>query len=353
MVRYLFCRRLRRASRPKGRIRFAALALTAPVALLVLALLPASPALAQQWARKMFETTSHDFGMVARHAKAEYRFVLTNRYLEDVHVLSARPSCGCISTKIDKPLLKTYEQGAIVAILNTKAYRGHRKVTVTVTLDRPFYAQVQLHVKAYIRSDVVLQPGEVELGNVDRETPVEKTISVTRYGRSDWQIRKVQSANPHLSAEVGDRTQRWNEVSYQLRVRLHPDAPVGKIHEHLMLVTNDSRSEGIPVPVHGQVLPDVTVSPGSLFMGVVAPGAKVTKQVVLRGKRPFRIVAVAAEGGGFQLQCPVSEDPKPLHVIPITFIAGDQPGKVVQTIRFETDLDEAPPEVSTFAVVEQ
>ena len=32
-------------------------------------------------------------------------------------------------------------------------------------------------------------------------------------------------------------------------------------------------------------------------------------------------------------------------------LAGDEPGKVVQTIRIETDLDEALPELATFAVV--
>ena len=57
----------------------------------------AGPVLAQQWAKDMFETTKHDFGTVARGAKAEFRFELTNRYLEDVHIAGVRSSCGCIT----------------------------------------------------------------------------------------------------------------------------------------------------------------------------------------------------------------------------------------------------------------
>ena len=43
---------------------------------------------AQDWARKMFDKTTHDFGVVARGAKAEYRFVIENIYEEDAHIKS-------------------------------------------------------------------------------------------------------------------------------------------------------------------------------------------------------------------------------------------------------------------------
>ena len=37
-------------------------------------------------------------------------------------------------------------------------------------------------------------------------------------------------------------------------------------------------------------MPGITVSPTALFMGVVQPGQKVTKQLVVKGKKPFRIL---------------------------------------------------------------
>ena len=52
---------------------------------------------AQDWARKLFVTTEHDFGSVARGAKAEYRFIVTNNLQGDVHIASVRSSCGCTS----------------------------------------------------------------------------------------------------------------------------------------------------------------------------------------------------------------------------------------------------------------
>ena len=41
---------------------------------------------------------------------------------------------------------------------------------MTVYFDKPTYAEVQLQVAGFIRSDVVLQPGEIDFGNVDLGT---------------------------------------------------------------------------------------------------------------------------------------------------------------------------------------
>jgi len=91
---------------------------------LTLAFSAGPTALAQDWATKMFETAKHDFGVVARGAKAEYEFVLTNPYVEDVHVAAVRVSCGCTTPRIGKETLKTYEKGAIVASINSERGAG-------------------------------------------------------------------------------------------------------------------------------------------------------------------------------------------------------------------------------------
>src|SRR3990167_10585359 len=162
------------------------------------------PAWSQEWASKMFATTSHDFGSVARAAKAEHEFVLSNVYVEDVHIAGVRSSCGCTTPVIKKPTLKTYEKGAILAHFNTDRFLGSKGATLTVTLDKPFFAEVQLQVSGYIRSDVVMSPGSVELGSVDQGSPVEKAIAVSYAGRDDWEIVEVKSPNPHLSAKVAE-----------------------------------------------------------------------------------------------------------------------------------------------------
>lgn len=60
-------------------------------AALVVVLL-STPTFGQEWAAKMFTTTSHDFGTVARGERAEFEFVLENLYVEDVHIVGVRTS---------------------------------------------------------------------------------------------------------------------------------------------------------------------------------------------------------------------------------------------------------------------
>ncbi len=310
-----------------------------------------STASGQEWATKMFEAREHDFGTVARGAKAEFEFVFSNIYVEDVHIASAHSSCGCTSVSIKNPLVKTYEQGAIVATVNSQSFYGRKGATITVTLDKPFYAEVQLHVTTYIRSDVVFHPGSVQFASISQGSPADSKVAIHYAGRSDWQILEVRSANPHLSGKVIETSRGNGEVCYELVVHLDSNAPTGYLDDHLILVTNDRNFTQVPVPVQGKIESRLAASPTLLFMGVVQPGQKVTKPLVIRGARPFRILSVSCDDSSFEFDTSKETEPRVIHVIPVTFMAGADPGKISKTIRIETDLGESLPDLSAYAVV--
>jgi hypothetical protein len=319
--------------------------------ILLLAMSLATPCLGQEWAQKMFKVTEHDFGSVARGAKAEYRFVFENLYMEDVHIAGVRTSCGCTTPTIENPLVKTYEKGAILAHFNTPTFLGQRGATLTVTIDKPFYAEVQLQVKGYIRGDVVVEPGSVQVGSIDQGAGADKSVAVNYAGNSDWKIVDVKCSNPHVLAKAVETGRDYGHVSYDLQVHVDKDAPSGYLNEPVMLVTNDGSSRQIPVVVEGRVMPGITVSPAALFMGVVQPGQKVTKQLVVKGKKPFRIVGITCDDKSFLFDTSKTDTSKELHLIPVTFTAGADAGKVVKTIKIETDQGQMTPELAAFAVV--
>ncbi len=322
------------------------------ITLIGMAISGPGPVEAQEWARKMFETLEHDFGVVARGAKTEFEFVLTNIYVEDVHIASVRSSCACTTPRIKKDWLKTYEKSAIVATYNTHLFVGSKGATLTVVFDKPFYAEVQLQVRGFIRSDVVVSPPSVSLGELESGQVVERKLDIHYAGRSDWQILEVRSPHSALKAEVVEISRGPGEVHYQLTVRTAGDLPTGYYHDHLMLVTNDHSYSQLPVPVEGHIRAGITVSPPSLFLGVVEPGQKITKKVVVRAAKPFRIVSIHSDAQCFEFAPPADNTPKTVHVVPVTFIAGQEPGKVTHTIRIETDLGaETTPSVSAYAVV--
>ncbi len=309
--------------------------LTSLLAAIALTALAAAPAAGQEWARKMFEGTNHDFVSVARGSKVQYRFVFANLYKEDVHIASVRSSCGCTTAEYTDRPIKTYEKGEVIATLNTRSYSGQRSATLTVTFDQPFYAEVQLLVTGFVRTDVVLDPPGIEFGSVEAQSMATRTLGLAYAGRSDWKITGIKPTSPYLSATVVEKSRSAGTVNYEVSVELKPNAPSGHIHEQIFLVTSE-RTE-LPVEVEGQVVGALTVSPASLFLGVVDPGKSVTRQVIVRSKRPFKVLNVTSDADGFDFK--VSDQAKLLHVIPVTFLAGDKPGKLVASIRIETDLD--------------
>lgn len=303
---------------------------------LTLVLLAAAQAPAQEWAKQLFKTHSHDFGTVARGSKTIYEFEMENVFEEDIHIASVRASCGCTIPSIKKDTLKTWEKGAIIAEFNTRAFLGQRSATVTVTIDKPFYAEVQLNVKGYIRSDIVFNPGTVNFGEVDNGSPAVKKVELSYAGRDSWKILDVRSANPHLEVELNEKTRGGGRVAYEMQVRLTDDAAEGYLEDQLTIITDDARLKNIALPVEGRIVAPLTVSPGSLFLGVLEPGQKVTKQLVVKGKQPFKVLAVKCSDNCFEFK--TTTEAKTLHLIPVTFTAGDSPGKLVQTIEIETDM---------------
>jgi hypothetical protein len=291
---------------------------------------------AKDWAVKMFKVTSHDFGHVAHGAKTEFAFEFQNLYEEDVHIAEVRSSCGCTSATVNKTTLKTWEKGAILTTFNTKSFQGQRSSTITVVIDRPFRAEVQLAVSGYIHNEVDFQPGSVVFGDVEQGTTVQQRVAVTFYGRSNWNIVDVRSANEHLEVELSDAVRQQGRTVYQMTVRLKPDAPAGYINDTLTLVTDDRNVPTVPLTVEGKVTPALTISPSSLFLGVLEPGQSVTKQLVVRAKRPFKITAVRCDGEEFDFK--TNDQARPIHLIPVTFTAGNETGEIQQVIEIETTL---------------
>lgn len=303
--------------------------------------------------RRLFSASEHDFGSVARGAKAEYAFLVTNNLQDDVHIVSVRSSCGCTTPYVenDKRTLKTYETGAIIAHLNTETHIGQRAATLTVTFDRPQYAEVQLQIRALVHTNLLMEPTSLRFGSVQQGKPAEAVVRLYRADFPGWQISPtVGFSDPSLQGQVVLVARQNGQVWYDLKAHVAPTAPSGYLGDFAVLTTNDPGMAQILVQVEGQVQPSVVVSPSDLFLGVVHAGEKVTKCLVVRSDRPFRIEAITGDKASFQIPPPPADE-RAVHVVPVTFVAGAEIGKVVKTIHIETNIGNA--QAKSYAVVNE
>ncbi|MCC9644470.1 DUF1573 domain-containing protein [Rhodopirellula sp. JC740] len=309
--------------------------LTACFALLA-GLMLVSSADAANWAEKMFSDTKHDFRVVGRGTKAEYKFEFRNLYEETVHVQGVRSSCGCTTPTVSKDTLQTHETSSIVATLNTSTFIGQKAATVTVIFDQPYYAEVQLQVSGFIRTDVTFDPPEVDFGQCKSGEMKEQDITITHRGNPSWRLTDVRSHCDDFAVKLEQPIVQPNMVQYKMRVRMKDTMPEGEIRERLTLVSNDSKFPTIEMGIAGMIRPTISVSPAAVSLGTAESGQTVSKRLLVRGEEPFAISEVRCPDDRFSFEIP--EGKKKLHFLEMKFTGGDEPDRVAQRIEIVTDL---------------
>jgi hypothetical protein len=285
------------------------------------------------WASKLFDEQSHDFGVVAKGAEVKHLLKVTNRTNGLVHISGVRTSCGCTSASIAKTSLNSGEATFIQVTLDTVRHERKKESNVIVTFDAPNFRELYIPIKAYIRTDVVLTPGSVEFGTVEQGSKAERKIDISYAGRPDWRIREVRTNNSNLDATIVQKQRNGGQASYELVVTLKETAPVGNHNQQIMLVTDDAANPYVPVLVHAKVEADmtVTVAEGGA-LGLLRAGDTKSFQVVIRATsgKPFAIEKIECESdlNAFAVRLPDSS--RPVHVLPITMMVPDKPGKFVE-----------------------
>lgn len=270
----------------------------------------ATPARQLNWAESMFDKTNHDFGTVARGADVVLRLKVTNKYVETIHISDARTSCNCISARILNPTLKTWEQGIIEIKLNTLQYSRERNANVTISIDQPTFTQVVIPIHAYIRTDVVIEPGSAILGTVPQGNGTEHKLRVSYAGNANWQISGVKSLNPNVVCSVRELSRLANgaaaNITYELSVKLASNTAPGELREQIVLLTNDVNSPRIPVLVEGRVISEFTVTPPLISLKGMKPGDKEEVNIVIRGQKPFAVEKIESNSGSesYQVKLP-------------------------------------------------
>ena len=336
-------------TRPARRSRV--LAARALVFATLLLLLPAPSIYAQQsqWAAKMFSelgtVRTHDFGSVALHAEVVHRFAFKNIYKEDVVISSVSSNCGCTKASASKTRIRSGETAEIIARVDTSG-RQHtkgRKATITVVFSKPALAEVQMQVKTYIRADVGFDPGSIEFGTTTQGKSVVKRAFLQYEGRPDWALIGVQKTNPGIRAEAREARRTATGVVYEILVELKATAEPGYIHDLLKFKTNDPdpATASIFLPIRGVVTAPLTAKPSYLQLGVVPKNTTITKNLVVCGSTPFQILRVDSKDK--RMSFLKTDLKRTVHVIPITFRAGDQTGAISETIVVATSQkNEAP-----------
>lgn len=297
---------------------------------------PPSSAYADNWAEKMFSVESHNFRMVGRGAKCEYRFEFTNPYAEDVHIASVRTSCGCTTPTINNRTVAPKESGAITASLNTESFIGQKAATVTVVFDRPRYAEVKLNVSGYIRTDITFDPPEMNFGEFQSGDTPEREVTITHLGNPSWEITDVRSQCRELKVRLLSVEKNSRQVKYRMSVRVDGPMPEGDLRERITLISNDATFPTTEMLLFGRVQPLVSISPASISLGDVQASATKEQRLIVRSDEVFEIQNVLCKDPRIEFE--VGSGKKKIHFIKMRFRGDGSSEAISQEVQVVTDI---------------
>ncbi|HMO15309.1 MAG TPA: DUF1573 domain-containing protein [Pirellulaceae bacterium] len=280
----------------------------------------------------MFEIRKHEFGVVAANSKTVYVFKLNNKFSTPVHISGARTSCGCTLAHVKTPVVEPGQLGEIEATFVTTAFRGQHGANITVTITQPYFTEVQLRVDGFIRSDVYLDPGDVNFGSLLMGNEHSRTIDVLYAGKLTWALESIRNSNPHLKAELIETKREGTSVNYQLKVTIDPQMSSGFFHEEIRLVTNEP-NRTIPVTIKGLLNSSIQV-PSVVDLGRIRPGEVINKVVVVNSERMFTVLGVENSDNRIEITRPTEQ--KKTHIIKLTFNA-NRPDELHDEIVLKTD----------------
>jgi hypothetical protein len=301
----------------------------------------AAPAAAQGWAEKMFKDgLSHDFGTVPRGAQLFHRFTITNIYAVRMEITKVNSGCGCVTATPAKRVLEPREATTLDVSMDARRFTGAKSVTISVSVGPEYVSTAEVKVSANSRADVVFNPGEVNFGSVTRGQAAEQTIDVEYAGTLNWTISDaVVGKDLPFEAKVAEWYRRPGQVGYKIKVTLKADAPVGAIKEFIYLKTNDPGAATAPVLVEATVQAAVTATPAALSLGAVKTGEALTRRVVVRGGKPFKILGV--EAGDGVTAADLATTPAAVQTVTLK-CQFNQAGDFKREVKIKTDLQETP-----------
>lgn len=319
---------------------------TAVVAIASLAVLPALPANAQyyqqqyrqsgqssNWAQALFPNRDHNFGTVARAAKAEHVFEFKNESDQPIEILSVTPSCTCTLPEVPNKTVAPGETGQIIAKFQTRKFTGQRGATLNISMKKGNqYGTALVSVKGYIRQDVVVHPPAIEMPKVIASRGEDTSVKILYAGRSDWKITDVKCSNDAVEIEAVETVRNNGRVEYELKASIAGNKPQGRIQDVVTVYTNDRNLSSFPVPVSANIVEPIRV-PEKLEV-TVSEGDSVTEKLLMASGTSFQIIDYECD------TCPIKvnldSESKKVHQL-LLEATGQQEGRSEHVLHLKTN----------------
>ena len=287
---------------------------------------------ADGWGSAMVTDKKIDFGVIATGSEAKIRVPIKNVHDFPVHISDVKTTCGCSAAATGERTIPPGGSTFVEVQMNTSKFRQRKDSNLIIQFDAPQFDEVRIPITAYIRTDVVFDPGAIRFGSIAQGAGGVAKIRIAYAGRPDWDIENIKIPNSWLKATLSPPRRESGQIHFELKMELSPSVKSGPLRDVVTLVTNDARNPFVPLMVEGNVRPDISVTPAVVDLGRVVVGDTKRARVVLKGSKPFKVTRALSRQFPDELSVELSAAAKPVQLIPIEFVAPNGEGRFTEDV---------------------
>jgi len=241
-------------------------------------------------ARAVISATKVDLGKVPRGKRAAATFVVTNTGESPLEI-SSKPHCGCTVVYHDK-VIPPGRRGALTTEIATSSLSGNFHKTVELWTNDPEHRVFQLALAGSVVEAVEIAPSPHPAVNLKMEGPTELDLELHTIEHVD--VTRAAASEPYVETNLN----KTGDCVYQVKLRLGPDAPLGRSTFVVTLSTTAEYQREIPVTVYCDK--GILVTPKKLAFG----SSRRSGDAV-----PTSMVQLARRDGIYHIRSAVSSDP--------------------------------------------
>lgn len=230
--------------------------------------------------------TSWDFGKVMDSADIMSKsFFIENKTEQTISLFTLPTSCGCMIAKPVPDILQPGQTAELQTLFVPKGMRGVVQWDIKIQVE-PTKEILIAHLKVESMLDSLLSEGVLNFRIFKRGTQPTITIWMAWWRDTSFKLLEVTSdlSDFEIKTQELERVEGFYpgpQRGYCIDVTPKKDIAYGRNNGKLFIKTNIPGHENITLPLIAHVIGDITAAPESLAFGLMKPGDKKTKQVII------------------------------------------------------------------------
>ena len=253
---------------------------------------------------------------------------------------NVQASCGCTVLTPSKMRIDPGEKGEIKVRWTVEGKAGTTRKMAKIYSNDCENPELPISIGGEIYEMLEVYPLAVSFGEMRVRSQDLNRTRVMQISRLTDDAKEadieVTSTSKYLLIEENTEDAWGNQVYV---VNIADTVPVGKYDEKVIIRTNLQELGEIGIPVYFQIVPDIRLVPGALFLGFVQDGETLEKEVrvVGEGNSPPELTSVSSTDDGVTVALAETDEPDKYKVM-LTFNGLKEGEKKKEgRLTFETD----------------